>query len=91
MANSLLFIPDISGYTKFVQNTEVEHAEHVIAEILEVLIAANTQEMELVEIEGDALFFYKKSLPSKEKLLAQVETMFTAFHSHLKMLKKNQL
>ena len=91
MAQSLLFIPDISGFTKFVQNTEVAHSKHVIAELLEVLISANTLELQLAEIEGDALFFYKEDLPSQEKLLAQIEGMFTAFYSHLKLLEKNRI
>ncbi|MBL4707431.1 MAG: DUF2652 domain-containing protein [Flavobacteriales bacterium] len=92
MQKSLLFIPDISGYTKFIQSTEIEHAEHVIAEILEVLIAANTEELKLAEIEGDALFFYKEgSIPSQERLLAQVEGMFSAFYGHLKMMEKNRI
>lgn len=92
MAKSFLFLPDISGFTKFVQTTEVEHSQHVIAELLEVLIDANTQEMRLAEIEGDALFFYKEGeLPSQEKVLAQIETMFTAFHSHLKLLETNRI
>ncbi len=92
MAESLLFIPDISGYTKFVQNTEIEHSQHVIAELLEVLIKANTQNLKLAEVEGDALFFYKEGVVlSQEKLLAQIETMFTAFYSHLKVLEKNRI
>ncbi|WP_136465177.1 DUF2652 domain-containing protein [Flagellimonas onchidii] len=92
MSKSLLFIPDISGYTKFIQTTEVEHSQHVISELLEVLLNANTQELELAEIEGDALFFYKENeIPSQENLLAQIEAMFTAFYSHLKMLEKNRI
>lgn len=92
MAKSLLFIPDISGFTNFVQTTEVAHSQHVIAELLEVLIEANTEELELAEVEGDALFFYKEGeLLSQEKLLAQIETMFTAFTGHLKLLEKNRI
>jgi ribosome-associated toxin RatA of RatAB toxin-antitoxin module len=92
MSKSLLFIPDISGFTKFVQTTEVEHSQHVIAELLEVLISANTQELELAEVEGDALFFYKEEeLSSQERLLGQIETMFTAFYGHLKLLEKNRI
>ncbi|MEO9513218.1 MAG: DUF2652 domain-containing protein [Flavobacteriaceae bacterium] len=92
MSKSLLFIPDISGYTKFIQTTEVEHSQHVISELLEVLVNANTQELKLAEIEGDALFFYKENeIPSQENLLAQIESMFTAFYSHLKMLEKNRI
>lgn len=92
MGKSFLFLPDISGFTKFVQSTEVEHSQHVIAELLEVLIAANTQDLKLAEVEGDALFFYKEGeIPSQEKLLAQIETMFSAFYSHLKQLETNRI
>ncbi|NAS10728.1 DUF2652 domain-containing protein [Poritiphilus flavus] len=92
MSRSLLFIPDISGFTKFVQTTEIAHSQHVISELLEVLIDANTQRLRLAEIEGDALFFYKEdAIPSQEKLLAQIETMFTAFYSHLKLLETNRI
>lgn len=92
MNDALLFIPDISGFTEFVQNTEIEHSQHVISELLEVLIAANDIDLELAEIEGDALFFYKDDeVPSTEMLLAQIETMFTAFYSHLKLLENNRI
>ena len=92
MAASLLFIPDISGFTHFVQTTEVEHSQHVIAELLEVLISANTQQLKLAEVEGDALFFFKENnIPSQEKLLAQVESMYTAFYSHLQLLEKYRI
>ncbi|MGB5820497.1 MAG: DUF2652 domain-containing protein [Saonia sp.] len=92
MQKSLLFIPDISGYTKFIQTTEAAHSQHVISELLEVLISANIQNLKLAEIEGDALFFYKEEdIPSQENLLAQIELMFTAFYSHLKMLETNRI
>jgi ribosome-associated toxin RatA of RatAB toxin-antitoxin module len=92
MSKTLLFIPDISGFTNFVQTTEVEHSQHVIAELLEILIASNTQNLKLAEVEGDALFFFKEdNLPSQEKLLAQIETMYTAFYGHLKLLEKNRI
>ncbi|MEM8939998.1 MAG: DUF2652 domain-containing protein [Bacteroidota bacterium] len=89
---SLIFIPDISGFTHFIQTTEAEHSRHVIAELLEVLISANTQSLRLAEVEGDALFFYKEGeIPSQEKLLAQIETMYTAFYSYLKMIETNRI
>lgn len=92
MVSSLLFLPDISGFTEFVQNTEIEHSQHVISELLEVLIDANTENLQLAEIEGDALFFYKENtIPSLERLLALTEHIFTAFYSHLKLLEKNRI
>jgi len=56
-----------------------------------VLIEANIEDLQLAEIAGDALFFFKEEeIPSLEKLLAQIETMFTAFYSHLTLLEKNR-
>ncbi|MDE5421652.1 DUF2652 domain-containing protein [Ancylomarina sp. DW003] len=92
MEKSLLFIPDISGFTKFIQSTEVEHSQHVIAELLEILLEANANEYQLAEVEGDALFFYQENeVPSLESLLAKGERMFTAFYSHLKQFEKNRI
>ena len=92
MKRSLLFLPDISGFTEFVQSTEAKHSQHVIAELLEILLAANITDLELAEVEGDALFFYKEeSIPSLEQILAQVEKMFSAFYSHLKLLENNRI
>lgn len=92
MKSSLLFIPDISGFTEFVQSTEAEHSQHVISELLEVLIDANNSGLELAEIEGDALFFYKEEdILSADKLNSQIQNMFTAFYSHLSMLKENRI
>ena len=32
--NGLLFIPDISGFTKFVNEIEIEHSRYIIGELL---------------------------------------------------------
>ena len=39
MANTTtIFIPDITGFTSFVNQTEIEHSQHIISELLEVII-----------------------------------------------------
>ena len=91
MSKSLLFIPDISGFTSFVQSTESEHAEHVISELLEVLIDSNILQMELAEVEGDALFYYLPELPQLDQLLKQIENTFTKFYSHLEVLRNHRI
>src|SRR5688500_20320658 len=55
----LLFIPDISGFTRFVTDMEIEHSRHIIQELLEILIDSNEIGLEISEIEGDAILFYK--------------------------------
>ena len=61
----LVFIPDISGFTNFVTNTEIEHSRHVIQELLELLIDSNPLKLEISEVEGDAILFYKFGAPYK--------------------------
>ena len=80
----LLFIPDISGFTRFVNETEIEHSRLIIQELLETLINANAIGLEISEIEGDAILFYKfGELPNLEELYRQVERMFCAFHRNI--------
>ncbi|MGI8583184.1 MAG: DUF2652 domain-containing protein, partial [Chitinophagaceae bacterium] len=70
----LLFIPDISGFTKFVNETEIDHSRLIIQELLEILINANQIGLEVSEIEGDAILFYKfGESPNLEELYKQVE------------------
>ena len=84
MEQSLLFLPDISGFTNFVNSTSSEHSKHIISELLEILIDQNTLGLELAEIEGDALFFYREGpLPTRQEIITQAHKMYTAFHSHL--------
>lgn len=80
----LLFIPDISGFTRFVNEIEIDHSRHIIQQLLEVLINANNTGLEISEIEGDAILFYKFGEPLElEALYKQVEKMFCEFHRHL--------
>lgn len=91
-AATLIFIPDISGYTKFVNSTEILHAKHILEELLEVLMDANEIGMQLSEIEGDALLFYRKGkAPTVSEMMAQVQKMFTKFHEHLKKLDSTRI
>ena len=80
----LLFIPDISGFTRFVNETEIEHSRLIIQELLEILINSNRIELQISEIEGDAILFYKfGDFPNLEELYTQVQEMFCAFHRQL--------
>jgi hypothetical protein len=52
--------------------------------LLEILIDANQIGLEISEIEGDAILFYKfGASPDLKALYQQVENMFCAFHRHL--------
>ena len=80
----LLFIPDISGFTKFVTETEIEHSRLIIQELLEVLINCNEIGLQISEIEGDAILFYRFGAPpTLEEVYRQVEKMFCSFHQNI--------
>jgi hypothetical protein len=80
----LLFIPDISGFTRFVTETEIDHSRHIIEELLGAVIDANRIGLEVSEIEGDAVLFFRfGASPELKDLYGQVEGMFRAFHECL--------
>ncbi|MEO1030793.1 MAG: DUF2652 domain-containing protein [Bacteroidota bacterium] len=90
--NALLFIPDISGFTEFVHHTEITHSQHIISELLELLLDANTIGLQLAEIEGDALFMYKLvDTPSKALIEQQIETMYMAFSKHINLYEHQRI
>jgi hypothetical protein len=86
MADSgLLFIPDISGFTKFVNETEIEHSRIIIEELLENIINSNKIGLHISEVEGDAILFYRfGETPSLEEISNQVEKMFCNFQKQIK-------
>src|SRR5882724_9345641 len=80
----ILFIPDISGFTRFVNETDISHSRLIIQELLEILINANQIGLEVSEIEGDAILFYKfGESPDVKAVYKQVEKMFCEFHRYL--------
>ena len=92
MTKSLLFIPDITGFTRFVNNTEIEHGQHIISELLEKIIDSNELNLEISEIEGDAVLFYKNNeVPGLNEIYTQAKKMFLNFHSHLKLYDSQRI
>ena len=80
----LIFIPDISGFTRFVTQIEIEHSRNIIQELLETLVQSNEIGLTISEIEGDAILFYKfGDMPDLKELYRQVEKMFVDFHRAL--------
>jgi class 3 adenylate cyclase len=56
----VLLLADISGYTRFIRLHRVSlvHAERIVAELLESVIASTGLPLVLHELEGDAVTFY---------------------------------
>lgn len=89
---TLIIIPDISGFTTFVNEVAITHSEHIVRELLEIIIDSNNVGLEVSEVEGDAVLFYKsEELPKPIDIHRMVEQMFIRFHEHLLLYKSNRL
>jgi hypothetical protein len=87
---AIILIPDISGFTGFTGATEIDHAAHIITELLELIVASNETDFTLAEIEGDAVLFYRKGTPlPREQLVDQCLQMFSNFHQRLSVIERD--
>ena len=51
-----LVLADISGYTSYVAQTEIEHADLALSYLLETLVEQLSSLLTICQLEGDAVF-----------------------------------
>ena len=86
---TLLCIPDISGFTKFMGSTNFDMSSKVIPSLLNKIVYSNEIEMKISEIEGDAVLFYRHGdLPPFEQLMEQCHFIYTEFYNQMEVLRK---
>ncbi|MCK8479385.1 DUF2652 domain-containing protein [Psychroserpens algicola] len=86
---TLICIPDISGFTRFMSDTNIELSAKVIPALLNKIIYANEIGLRVSEIEGDAILFFKKGpLPPFQDLINQCKSFFTQFYQQLEVLSQ---
>lgn len=87
-----LFIPDISGFSNFVNETEMVHGQEIISALLETIIESNHLAMDIYEIEGDAIVFYnydKNITPSQFHDISL--NILNNFQNKIEILKKERI
>ena len=84
----LIFIPDISGFTNFVKSIDMDLGASITRDLLNSIIDNNPLDMNLSEIEGDAILFYKLGKPFPlEEVMSGFKNMYEAFDSRFKKWK----
>ena len=85
-----LVLADISGYTSFVANTELEHANVVISYLLEAIVDKMDSALTISKLEGDAVFAYieDSKLQNGESLLELIDQTYLAFRDQAETLHK---
>jgi hypothetical protein len=82
MARSgLLLIADISGYTVFLRESELEHAQGTLTALLELLVGGTRPPLTISRLEGDAVFSYAFEDFSLrgQTLVEMIEGLYVAF------------
>ena len=85
--NGMIMIPDISGFTDFVIKSNMFVGKYITESLLKSVMDSNILCLEISEVEGDAILFYKyQNLPTFEETLMQIEKMYNDFQKECKRL-----
>jgi len=76
-----LVLADISGYTSYLAQVELEHAHEILTDLLETIVGQFKQALTISKLEGDAVFANvdEEKLPRPETLLELIENTYLAF------------
>lgn len=86
-APAMIYIPDMNGFTGYISKTDIKVTKKVIPALLETILSANELNMKMVEIQGDAVLFYRiGEPPTPGELVAQSKKIFLAFSRKLEEL-----
>lgn len=76
-----LVLADISGYTKFIAATELEHSDVLVRRMLSTIVASLKGHLEMAQLEGDAVFFVGAGVAPE--LIQWLEGSYLTFHRRM--------
>src|SRR3990172_5114274 len=81
LQHGYLTLADISGFTSYLAQVELDHANEVLAELLEKIVARFRPVLTISKLEGDAVFAYltDAKFTRGETLLELFEATYVAF------------
>lgn len=84
-----LIIADISGYTHYLAGSEIEHAQDILADLLETVVRAMGPVLRLAKLEGDAVFSYApEAAIDASMLLDTLETCYSTFRRRIQSIHR---
>ena len=86
-----LVISDISGYSSYVRDSELEHARDSLGALLQILIEHTQSPFTIAKLEGDAVFSYApaNAFLQGQSLLEMMEGVYVAFRKALELMVLN--
>jgi hypothetical protein len=89
--DGLLVIADITGYTAFLRESELEHAEDSLRSLLNLLLDHTTPPLVVSRLQGDAVISYAPggSFQQGQTLVETIEHTYLAFRQALERMVVN--
>ena len=86
-----LLLADISGFTAYLEGTELDHAQGVIENVMRAIIGQLTPAFQLAEVEGDAVFVFglEAAVPRGELILDMIDATYAAFRDLRQTMSRN--
>ena len=77
-----LVLADISGYTRFIAATELEHSDVLVRRMLSTIVASLRDRLEMAQLEGDGVFFVGAGMAPE--LMQWLEASYLTFHRRMR-------
>jgi hypothetical protein len=86
-----ILIADITGYTVFLNESELEHAKGTLTDLLELLIDHTKPPLVISRLEGDAVFSYamEPAVVTSQTFLEGVEDTYVDFRRAIELMVLN--
>jgi uncharacterized protein YndB with AHSA1/START domain len=86
--SACFLIADISGYTNFLHSVELDHAQDIIADLMDTVVKGLRPPFRLAKFEGDAAFVYALTEKVDGSLLQDsIESAYFSFRRRMRNIK----
>ena len=91
LENGFMLISDITGYTAFLHESELEHAQDSLRHLLDLLIEQTIMPLKISRLEGDAVISYalQGSFQQGQTFVEIIETIYLRFRQALELMILN--
>jgi uncharacterized protein YndB with AHSA1/START domain len=87
--NACFLIADISGYTSYLAGVELDHAQDIIADLMDTVVRSLRSPFKLAKFEGDAAFLYAVGDRfDSSSLLDAIESAYFTFRKRLRNIEQ---
>jgi hypothetical protein len=86
-----ILIADITGYTSYLNESELEHAQGTLTDLLELMVEYTRSPLVVAQLEGDAVMSYafEEGFVSGQTFLESIEDTYVAFRRAIELMVLN--